>query len=187
MDRESLTLLEYALLGLLRIVPLSGYDVQRIFASTPLGHFSSSPGAIYPALKRLEKRGLVRFTVDASTELRPRRLSALAEPGMGALDAWAHEPVTRDELLRDGRAPVLRFSLMEGFLSTSDVIGYLRGYGDVVRAYLDELREQRPLAEGAGGLHPLLSLEHGIRGYEAQAAWTDWAIEQLQEREDGLP
>ena len=47
--------LGYALLGLIHQQPLSGYDVKKIFASTPMAGFSDSPGAIYPALRRLEK------------------------------------------------------------------------------------------------------------------------------------
>jgi len=54
-----LTTLEYALLGLLDRQPSSGYDIARRFAETPLAHFSSSPGAIYPALRRLERAGMV--------------------------------------------------------------------------------------------------------------------------------
>ena len=54
------SLLGYALLGLIYQQPLSGYDVKKIFASTPMAGFSDSPGAIYPALRKLERLGFVR-------------------------------------------------------------------------------------------------------------------------------
>ena len=60
------SILGYALLGLLHQRPLSGYDVKLIFASSPMGGFSDSPGAIYPALSRLERRGLVRSEIQPS-------------------------------------------------------------------------------------------------------------------------
>ena len=47
--------LSLAILGLIAQEWQSGYDIRKAFATTPMGHFSSSPGAIYPALKRLEK------------------------------------------------------------------------------------------------------------------------------------
>ena len=60
---ENDSLLGFALLGLLEERPRSGYDLRKVFAQTAMGTFSDSPGAIYPALGRLEKRGLVRGTV----------------------------------------------------------------------------------------------------------------------------
>src|SRR5260370_3518580 len=64
---QEISLLAYALLGLLRQQPRSGYDLRKIFANTPMGTFSDSPGAIYPALQRLEKHGLVSSRVHASS------------------------------------------------------------------------------------------------------------------------
>ena len=65
--------LSLAILGLIAQAPCSGYDVRKVFATTPMGHFSASPGAIYPALKRLEKEGLIGGTVDRAQTLRPGR------------------------------------------------------------------------------------------------------------------
>ncbi len=56
-DTVSLTPLRLAILGLVAMHPQSGYDLRKIFETTPMGNFSSSPGAIYPALKSLEKKG----------------------------------------------------------------------------------------------------------------------------------
>jgi hypothetical protein len=47
-------------LSLIRLrQPCSGYDLRGFFAGQPMATFSDSPGSIYPALKRLEKSGLV--------------------------------------------------------------------------------------------------------------------------------
>lgn len=45
---------------------MSGYDLRKVFAETALGSYSSSPGAICPALARLEKQGLVIGEEDRS-------------------------------------------------------------------------------------------------------------------------
>lgn len=37
--------------------PSSGYDLKRIFATTPVGLYQPSSGTLYPALRRLEQRG----------------------------------------------------------------------------------------------------------------------------------
>ena len=50
----AISLLGFALLGLLHQKSASGYDLRKIFASTAMGTFSDSPGAIYPTLTMLE-------------------------------------------------------------------------------------------------------------------------------------
>jgi len=176
MGEVVLTPLEYALLGLLEMAPSSGYDVKKVFDNTPLAHFSSSPGAIYPALKRLAKKGLLEATLDTTTEARPRRVFSLTGAGRQALLEWLHQQVSEDELVRDGRSPMLRFALAEGHLSPDEVVAYLEGLGRVVRAYLQKLYAHREDVKGIEQLHPRLALEDGIRGYEAMAGWVDFAI-----------
>jgi len=56
MKTTAIPLLGYALLGLLHQKERSGYDLRKVFTHTPVKHFSDSPGAIYPALRRLERR-----------------------------------------------------------------------------------------------------------------------------------
>ncbi len=179
MARPSLTNLELAIMGLLDLEPMSGYDVQRVFATTPLAHFSSSPGAIYPTLKRLEQRGLVTATLDRTTETRPRRVYSLTEEGLAQLREWLQQPVTRDELVRNGNAPVLRFVLCERHLAPAEVIAYLEGYAAVVRGYLMELEGHRIALQEHGSLHQRLALLNGIRGYEAHLGWIEEAVREV--------
>lgn len=60
MTGRQLTSFEHILLGLVCMSPSSGYDLKRIFAATPMGVYQPSSGALYPALRRLERSGLVR-------------------------------------------------------------------------------------------------------------------------------
>src|SRR4030095_5134562 len=106
-------LLARSLLGLLIDAPLSGYDIRRLFTQTPLATFSDSPGAIYPALKRLETAGFVRGRVERSAGLRQRRLFRVTPAGKAALESWLNQPGTRDAGVRDSDALMLRVSFME--------------------------------------------------------------------------
>ena len=73
--------LAFALLGLIWQEPRSGYDLRKFFSSTPMISFSDSPGAIYPALHRLEQRGLVRGHTAQGAGLRRRRIFELTTRG----------------------------------------------------------------------------------------------------------
>ena len=79
------TNLGFALLGLVHKEPMSGYDLRKVFAETALGNYSSSPGAIYPALARLEKQGLIIGKEDRSKSLRPKKLYRPSAKGEDAL------------------------------------------------------------------------------------------------------
>jgi len=177
---KGLTTLEYALLGILGMSPMSGYDIHKLFASTPLAHFSSSPGAIYPALRRLERRTLVKAQLDSRTEARPRRVYSLTKAGEAALKAWLHQSVTRQELIRGAGAPILRFGLAEGRLSREQVVAYLEGYRREVKRYLEELEDHQQGLRESGLVHGRLSLEHGIRSYQSQLDWIDHAIAEIK-------
>src|SRR5260370_23650024 len=59
MSRSQLTSFEHVLLGMIFIQPASGYDLKRRFVTSPMGVYQPSSGALYPALERLERRGLL--------------------------------------------------------------------------------------------------------------------------------
>jgi DNA-binding PadR family transcriptional regulator len=180
MSEERLTTFEYALLGLVGMSPMAGYDVHKVFATTPLAHFSASPGAIYPALRRLARRGLLDAQLDRTRETRPRRVYALTDAGEEALEGWLHQPVTRDELIRGGGAPILRFALAEGKLSAEQVLAYLDSYREALESYVEELHGHEREMPSDAPLHPRLALQHGIRGYEGEVEWTKWAAGRIK-------
>src|SRR5271165_5520803 len=99
MKQESPSVLGYALLGLIHHKPSSGYDLRKIFAETAMGSYSSSPGAIYPALERLEKRGLIKSVVEEGSGLRRRRVYRLTGSGLRELKQWLSSPITRGEIV----------------------------------------------------------------------------------------
>jgi DNA-binding PadR family transcriptional regulator len=168
---------------LLGMAPASGYDVKKIFESTPMGHFSSSPGAIYPALKRLASRGLVEARLDTTVQARPRRVFSLTQAGEETLREWLGQSVTRQELVHDADVPILRFSLAEGKLSRPEVVAYLQGFEREVSSYLEELNEHLQRFAGVPQLHPRLSLENGIRRYESLRDWAQHATTEIEASE----
>lgn len=180
MAQKKLTTLEYALLGLVGTSPMTGYDVHKVFATTPLAHFSSSPGAIYPALRRLAHIGLLEARLDTARETRPRRVYSLTRIGEDALDTWLHQPVTRDELIRGAGAPILRFALAGGRLTRDEILAYLETYRKAVVTYVEELYGYTEQTVGSEKLHGSLALHQGIRSFESEMEWTKWAATEIR-------
>src|SRR6185369_2366606 len=141
-------LLGRALLGLLQQGESSGYDIHRLFTQTPMGTFSDSPGAIYPALARLEKEGLIQGRNERSAGLRRRRIFRLTATGRAALEAWLAAPVTRDDVVRGTDALMLRFGFIETTLGEAEAVRFLQALQREVTSYLAELRRY---VDAAGG------------------------------------
>ncbi|MGI5523428.1 PadR family transcriptional regulator [Micromonospora sp. CA-259024] len=88
-------MLELAILGFLADQPLHGYDLKRRIAHLT-GHVRPiADGTLYPAIKRLERAGLLSRRVEPGAGAAPRQMLALTGPGRAELDRRLREP---DEL-----------------------------------------------------------------------------------------
>jgi PadR family transcriptional regulator AphA len=82
----------YAILGLLSIEPMAGYDIRRNLEDS-LSHFwSESFGQIYPALRKLEAAHLIAPVKQRRASARRRKLYTLTPAGRRRLRAWLAEP-----------------------------------------------------------------------------------------------
>lgn len=163
--------LEFALLGLLRQQPQSGYDLRKTFAGTAMRHYSDSPGSIYPALRRLQSRGWI--TADAKpSDGRGRQVFHLAPVGEAALVEWLSLPVTRDEVVWRLPELMLRFAFMEGNVPRSTAILFLDQFESELNSYVGELRGEFERSSSLMTLHTgLLAFECGIESMESQLSW----------------
>jgi DNA-binding PadR family transcriptional regulator len=168
---ENNSLLGFALLGLLHEQPMSGYDLRKVFASTAMGSFSDSPGAIYPALGRLEKRGLVKGTVEESSSLRKRRVFKVTAKGATALKAWLKRPVTQDDVMRRIGELMLRFAFMDDALGAERTTDFLREYAERLSEYLPNLKEFHKAQTNTMPMSARLAFESGIEEYEVRLKW----------------
>lgn len=164
--------LEHALLGLLHQQPRSGYDLRKVFTATPMGIFSDSPGAIYPALKRLEHRGWLQGRIEERGDLRRRRIFRLTSVGESAFRRLQQQPLTTEDLKRLDHV-MLRFSLMDQSLGPAASVDYLKSLARILAEYIPTLRAH--LVPGMP-LSGRLALEYGISDYQSLLNWTRSAI-----------
>ena len=180
MKTRSTSVLGYALLGLIQQRPRSGYDLRKTFAETAMGSFSDSPGAIYPALGRLAKRGLIESEVEDSSGLRRRRMYRLTTEGERELKHWLSQPVTRDEIIRRLGELMLRFAFMEQALGADEAIHFLQKFRIELDAYIPSLRHYLQQHGPKMPLSGMLALDSGVRNYETLQRWVEHAIQTYQ-------
>ena len=92
-----------ALLGLLTIQPMSGYDLGYVVRDS-IGHlWSESYGQIYPNLKRLAANGLVDCKTEKHKGRPDRRIYSITKKGREQLAHWLAVPpqpeIPRNEML----------------------------------------------------------------------------------------
>jgi len=92
-----------ALLGLLSIHPMSGYDVRQLIPRSIGNFWNESYGQIYPALKQMSVAGMVSKKTERQKGRPDRHVYSLTEDGRAQLREWLEVPVEhevrRNELL----------------------------------------------------------------------------------------
>jgi DNA-binding PadR family transcriptional regulator len=176
MRQSSIPVLGYALLGLIDLKPSSGYDLRKVFAETAMGNYSSSPGAIYPALERLESQRLIRGVVEDSAGLRRRRIYHSTSAGRDELKKWLAKPLEPTDVMRGAQELMLRFSFMERALGAASVVAFLAEFRAALKSYLSGLESYARANAKQMPLSGRLALESGIRGYRGMYDWTAYAI-----------
>jgi DNA-binding PadR family transcriptional regulator len=179
-NQSSTTTLAFALLGLISQKPYSGYDLRKFFSSTPMTSFSDSPGAIYPALRRLERRGLIRGRVDAGKDRRKRRLFEATPRGRAEFRRWQLQPITRDDVVHHVDSLMLRFAFMDESVGRAIALRFLKALHKELASYIPTLHQYLKANRSAMPLSGRLALESGILGYESLFRWTKAAIAAYQ-------
>ena len=166
-----------AILGLLSIAPMSGYDLAQA-AERSVGRFwPISRSQVYAELARLEPQGLVRGTEIAQDRRPDKRVFRLTQRGEEALDSWLES----DDLA----APRFRLPfLLKIFLGHRTDPGHsaelLREVRAGALAESKQLEAMLAVLDHPAAAYARLTVLFLLRLAETTAAWA-------QEAEAGLP
>ncbi len=176
----------YAILGMLSLQAMSGYDIRKEAASS-IGYFwSESYGQIYPALRDLTSQGLIKRRPGPRGGNRERHVYEITDRGREALAAWRAEPPrpasVRNELLlklffgsRD--TPGREAEWMERLLA--EEIAALREFRRIRRALMREQRDHPSLPFW------LMTMSYGEHRSRAVVRWCRQTLNALRALESG--
>jgi PadR family transcriptional regulator AphA len=157
-----------AILGLLSIVPMSGYDLAQAADATVGRFWPVSKSQVYAELARLEPLGLVRGTEIAQERRPDKRVFRLTGQGEEALDAWLES----DDL----GAPRFRLPfLLKVFLGHRTAPGRSAAQLQEVRARAlaeaQELEALLAVLDHPDAAYARLTVSFLLRMAETTAAW----------------
>jgi DNA-binding PadR family transcriptional regulator len=168
---------KYAVLGLLLERPSYGYELLGRFRQAFGGAgWTVSPQALYAALDRLERDGLVEPVADArgTTRRQPKRPYLVTAAGAAELRRFLAAPMGADP----PRAELL-LRLRCGAAEERDALARMLDAHE--RACREELGRLGDAGAAAGQLVERLAREQRRLGVEARLAWVDYARRQLRE------
>ena len=173
------TILDYAILGLIQGQPLSGYAIRKMFEETALGNYSSSPGTIYPALKRLQKYELVQKVERDKTG---KSSFEITKKGMLTLQNWFLKPVEKVDVEKNTGELMLRFGFMET-LEKEQRIHFLSSIHDLIKIHIKGLEAFYYKEAKNMPLHGRLAFQFGIDSNKTTLKWCKKAISQISNNE----
>lgn len=175
-NTQKLSLLNFAILGLLKNEPLSGYRIRKVFEDTAMGNYSSSPGAIYPALSKLEQNELVEKITDTETN---KQLFKISSTGLKTLKEWILKPIEMNEIEKKMEELLLRFAFMDHLIVKQQKIHFLETFRDLLIEHLNNLEAFYAKESNNLPLHGKLAFEHGLGSNRATLKWSLNALKEI--------
>jgi PadR family transcriptional regulator AphA len=170
----------YAILGMLSIAPMSGYDIKKRVEESISNFWAESYGQIYPILKSLVVEKLVTKTVEKGHGKPDRHLYELTERGREELREWLAEgvipKVERNELL------LKLFFGAEMPLATN--ISHIEQYRELQHGLLERYKTiekeiKKEYADDPKSPFWLLTVRCGQHVSQALLDWCDEALAKL--------
>ncbi|MEW5828305.1 MAG: PadR family transcriptional regulator [Chloroflexota bacterium] len=175
--------LEHAILGFLGFQAMTGYDLKKNFDRSVANFWSATQSHIYKALDGLEKKGWAESRLIPQEGKPNRKEYQITGPGRSELRRWLTTPLPLPQV-REGWLIQLFFSHES---SNEEIASLLQSRKEAIQSELKTLREcvSTPKDSESDGLARArrlwrLTLDYGIAYYEAELAWLDQAIEQVQ-------
>lgn len=181
--QTDLSELEVALLALLSIRPMTGYEIHRHNARAMSPWWETPRTQIYPKLRELEKRGLIEHEYVVQEGKPNKRLYSLRAAGSGVLSSWLAGTITAPDMHHH----MMMRLFLGNLLPTEQTCRLLTDYRERMAARGDSLRRARERFAGSLGgpyrasvFFELLSLDHLIAMTDLEVSGTDRALAALR-------
>jgi DNA-binding PadR family transcriptional regulator len=174
----------YAVLGILTLGPMSGYEVRKTIEGSLSNFWSESYGQIYPILAALVEDGLATSETHVQSGRPNRTVYTITEAGRREMTRWLARPVEHST----GRIEIL-LKLFFGWQAPAEENRRkVEEYRDLHRGLLAKYEATEAWLRTAHAEHPglpywLMTLRYGQRNSRALLEWCEESMDAL----DGAP
>lgn len=184
--------LKHALLGILTISPMTGYQLKQFFDASVQHIWNAELSQIYPTLKQMEAERLVRKTVEIQDARPNRKVYHITQEGRAELRRWMRESPPATSI----RDPFLIRVFFGTEIPPEDMLillGRQMEEHQKLLAFSDTVLRQRirkgveELGNKRAGLFWSLTLDLAMRYRKAYIDWCENAIEAIERGEFEAP
>ena len=175
--------LEVALLALLSIRPMTGYEILRHHARALEPWWETPRTQIYPKLRELQRRGLIEHEYVVQESKPNKRLYSIGPTGSQALASWLGSSINAPEM----RHHMMMRLFLGNLLPIEETSRLLTDYRDKMAVRAESFRQARErFSRSLSGPYrasvffELLSLDHLIAMTDLEVAGTDRALAALR-------
>ncbi len=176
----------YAVLGLLTMEPMSGYDIKKKIETMAGFFWKENYSQIYPILKRLLSEKLVSRTIEKQIGKPDRHVYELAEKGNEALIEWLLEPVEHHV----GRHEILLKLLFGKAVSVADNIEQVKYFQKTQQKELEDLKIIKTQMKAVNQIKPRVPYRNMLIRFgelinEALLKWSAESLAGMEKMKDG--
>lgn len=178
---------KYAILGMLSLKPMSGYDIKKNIERGIGNFWNESFSQIYPILKQLTVEGLATVTVEKQEGKPNRNVYHITEAGKRQLIEWLDEPII-------GHYPMRIELLLKLFFAHNveprRMIEHVERFQTEMKRKLSEYYEvkaqltEKLSSQKQSLTYRYMTLQFGIHYCEAVLAWCKETIDHLKTLEE---
>jgi PadR family transcriptional regulator, regulatory protein AphA len=171
-----------ALLGLLTMKPMSGYDIKALIPQSIGNFWNESYGQIYPSLKRLAAGGLVEKKTQRQKGKPDRHVYSLTEDGRARLRDWLKLPVVPEVPRQELLLKLFFGAQVSPGVSREHVMAFMEEHERALKVYAVIAKQLRKEEAGDPQLpFWLMTLNFGRH---RSAAFVKWSRETLKELDE---
>lgn len=164
----------YAILGMLAIKPMSGYQIRQLIQMSTANFWSESDGQLYPALSKLAEQGLIAEKVSLKKDIREKKVYRITPKGQAELKKW---------LALEAETHTVRSEFMLKMFFGANVtptmnLEHVEIFRSQIKSKLARLFEIKNTIEQEDKSSPhfpywMMSIDYGIKQGTAQLEWCD--------------
>ena len=172
-------MLEYIILGFLQEMDLSGYDIKQCMTYSTSNFFDASFGSIYPALKRLEERGLIssKGAVEGS---KYKKYYHVLEEGKKEFLNWLAQPVDFSGIKQE----YLVKQFFYRYLPKDKVLILLEHFIGSIKETIKKLHGIEKTIEGNADYYRSSTLYYGLDFMSFALRWYERMYKEIQEKQE---
>lgn len=182
--------MEYLILGLLILSPMTGYELQQFIRKNLALICSHSAGSVQTALSKLEKQGKVAAS-ETLEGMRRKKTFSITNAGRSAFSAWAAQPMQAEKVKNMELAHLFFAGLakpQERLAAIGDYIRQMEDTKAVLCAIRDRFRQLQHKELPPGSNWPEIlrfqsyTIEYGIAAATFEIGWYSQLLSELEEQ-----